>query len=1385
MAIERRLELRIQGDKSALSAPLYVYKGDRGIVLWFKIMDFTWDFSGTNLLRTIDTSRVSPIVVKPNGESFRTPVAPVVNNEVKFTITKDLTDELSEIGVYTLQFNFYGDNDSRITIPPITFEVRELIADVADGGMSQTNYSNVNETIVKEGDSVVNVRWEIGELITADKLNWTRDKALQAEQKASGNSSKISLLQGEVTALSTKVDELDIVDPIYVEKSGVGSVSFDNSQDGFTKNISIKGHTLHNIKELSIPMAKNGSISNVNDVYRCTSDGSNGSFGYLQFTFDGKQFLKSNKTYVMVVKKYNYNVASPQGIRLYDRTSNGAVGIFKKVEGNIFTITTPNELNSNNLIQLLFYAGNSANNYVEVSNEIIIIESDDTSNLPTEYFEGVKSLGEQEENTVKLKSVGKNLFNKDSEYKIVSGNPTIRILENGIYYKRNSSNNVDRVEFPIELKKGNYTANLNNSSSLAVYVGNSNTETRIRDRQKFTILENCSYIAFSSNNVGGEASMDNLMIYVGDAIAENYKPHQESNSTFKLPFNSGLKGLSNSTDTAINNKIIQKIDTYTFVGSETISLETSKLEDCLKFVISGDWSLFNALGGCVSNNFVEGTDEIKNSIRLATNNKIVFIIEKTKLSSQDVVGLKKWFRKNQTIIYYERKDPIVYDILVDSLSTFKETTHFYQENNILGGMSVTIPENRDAVINSNTIKIRKVEESLEDTFDYLSGKIPVYAEFNGEDITVVDSMEDVIRDVQIEGKTLLNIYNPNYCSGASTNLKDDRFWSVIADGTWNASGSQYGHKRDSWLPYYKPNTTYTVVSEVAENTLQGTGDLYKINIPSGQLRIFPTSVTLPQGYTGIYVVKLTTLSNFDELVHGFYPSVTTSAKSGRIRVRHMIFEGDLTNYPTKYFEGLLSVGVDKTEWCQGSIGTADGLPVGAPDRIRTNFKRILGSTIYLKNIAPFNYHLFLYDENKTMINRLSTWNPTKVENASYVLPSDAYYYRILLRKNDTDNIYPYEAINVKIYTENENAIRLKSIGRNLLDITNFRSHSYLGTNTRRLRLIVKPNTYYTCSSDVPQTVPSTIYFQGASTDTNGVSANKPRTFVSNDRGELDVYIRINNESGYTLEDFERGIFQLQLEEGKKNTGFEQYREDAKFIKLPFYDGLKATPNIKDSYNEKNNTITENCGEIVLDGSNGTTSLRKTGVNTITFDITGLVSAISSWSDGGNLICDRFKSDSSVNFYNPDKEGCAIDSSDKIVIQILKSKLTTQDVKGFNEWLSKNPTTLIYRKKHPLTHNIVDKYNLKCYKEATHIQQDNEVKTNLNLLAPVSLSRSVGGAVEENEKLTRENNILRGDTSFMADVLISIIEPMRVLDMEEESESDSPIVQRLLEIKNRI
>lgn len=127
-----------QGDeKCDISPKLVVYKDDYGLDIYFEIKRKTYKFkknNSENILDSYNGAFVDAYLKNPKGEVIIVKNNPVIeDSKLKFTITHDLTDEIDEVGKYTVQFrigNTSTDNDTSIfTLPPFEFEVRKRITD--------------------------------------------------------------------------------------------------------------------------------------------------------------------------------------------------------------------------------------------------------------------------------------------------------------------------------------------------------------------------------------------------------------------------------------------------------------------------------------------------------------------------------------------------------------------------------------------------------------------------------------------------------------------------------------------------------------------------------------------------------------------------------------------------------------------------------------------------------------------------------------------------------------------------------------------------------------------------------------------------------------------------------------------------------------------------------------------------------------------------------------------------------------------------------------------------------------------------------------------------------------------------------------------------------
>jgi len=129
LAITKDLEIKINGDQAAFTEKFYIYQNDRGIILNIKVSVPKLQISKGNvsLLADLEGGKGGAIILKPNGDIIGRENIVISDDVMSFTIDHELTDDLNEIGIYKIQFHLYDGEDNRITIPPVSFEVKGLI----------------------------------------------------------------------------------------------------------------------------------------------------------------------------------------------------------------------------------------------------------------------------------------------------------------------------------------------------------------------------------------------------------------------------------------------------------------------------------------------------------------------------------------------------------------------------------------------------------------------------------------------------------------------------------------------------------------------------------------------------------------------------------------------------------------------------------------------------------------------------------------------------------------------------------------------------------------------------------------------------------------------------------------------------------------------------------------------------------------------------------------------------------------------------------------------------------------------------------------------------------------------------------------------------------
>ena len=523
------------------------------------------------------------------------------------------------------------------------------------------------------------------------------------------------------------------------------------------------------------------------------------------------------------------------------------------------------------------------------------------------------------------------------------------------------------------------------------------------------------------------------------------------------------------------------------------------------------------------------------------------------------------------------------------------------DNNAAANLQVQINENKQQSV-ENTNRIEQLEDLT-----------PVWQEHEGAgSITVNDSFDGVTKDLVVRGRTLFNIYNPKKCDGGTLDGESFRTFTLTSNPGWYAVGLQT--MNSEFLSLYKTNTMYTIITEVAVNTLTGDGELFRIN-ENAPTRILNNTIKLPNNFTGILISKVRTKTDFSGITHGIYPCLTSSCTGGTIKIRFMIIEGDLSEneIPSTYFDSITSAG--------------------------------------------------------------------ELEG---------------------------------------NKIKIKSVGKNLFEPNYFNENSEAGNITRKLKYKLKPNTQYTCSSNIPKAdgKPATVYFNGGSSDTNGVFLNTPKTFTSNSLGEIDLFIRANDESGFTIQDFINGDMWIQLEENSIATNYEQYREKLIEIPLPFAKGLKSTLD-GTIYDE----INGNTGEIIQRVSEEYTELPKENIYKIPKDYLRFFNGTTNILQENNIT-------SILKFEYP------LNKDASIVSGLLINDILESEIKNNNNNISELNTKLTENK------NDIDYLDSKITTSTNNITTLNsEVTTNTNNITTLNskVTTNTNNITTLNSKVTTNTN----------------------------------------------
>lgn len=257
------------------------------------------------------------------------------------------------------------------------------------------------------------------------------------------------------------------------------------------------------------------------------------------------------------------------------------------------------------------------------------------------------------------------------------------------------------------------------------------------------------------------------------------------------------------------------------------------------------------------------------------------------------------------------------------------------------------------------------------------------------------------------------------------------------------------------------------------------------------------------------------------------------------------------------------------------------------------------------------------------------------------------------------------------YFEGMQSVRmpvLKTTGKNLFNgihtqTTDLYGRYYVGNGTYTLSLNDKDTTIDLTGIGIGNSIPNTVNWLINNGEVYGTS----RTFTNS-------HIVYYPNSEETLNKLKQR-FNIQIEEGSIATPYEPYKSN--ILSCNEEVTLRGIGDVQDTLDSLTGELTERIGEVVLDGSEGRWQLAQDRANTMRFNCFNLDIPIGV--NGSLLKTDRFPYQSPTA---KDQEGAVMGGgvvSPRVPsISILKTKLPSNDIDGFKQWLSQNPITIQYQ-----------------------------------------------------------------------------------------------------------
>ena len=814
-----------------------------------------------------------------------------------------------------------------------------------------------------------------------------------------------------------------------------------------------------------------------------------------------------------------------------------------------------------------------------------------------ENLADIKSVGDkvegQELYEIPVLSVGKNLFNVVEEpYRNNGDIKLISYDNNSIVASLNKNNNWSYIKMPLTNLKPNtdyvFSYNISANRYARVYSGSSaidNTINRDDTKRIFNTGNNTDlsirFFVTTDNGETGEVTFYNIQIEESD-VATPYEPYIEDKLTILSPVQLEKVG-------GVRDRIIEKdgvlgveknVITKLFDGSENnvtgVSLDGNGLNYRLCYSrkkvldnVADSSKLMSNKFECFVYSSSTNNVTVPSFRFIYTNSELYCVVPATEFTEHpSTQAFKEKVASYGTYIKYPTTQPQFIPLPHDQqvkLRTFANKTNISFGCEIEGTIKAQVPKSLGATVNTHTTQINNLNKELDRVKKLEESTVSTVT--TESDFTTVEATSNgYFEDVKLEGRTLVNLAKQPTNNGSINNQ-----YATI-----------------STVTNIKPSTEYTYI---IRNNGSETLKLYLNH--NGGFDWFDLDVEANSTVIG----KARTLPTID----GDIWLSLSKAETAEQNLQVVLLEGDHTQNPPSYFEGLKSVGEDTDEIVVSSVNenlldgdnvifTTIGINYGVVEKIGVGRYRYIGSSDASKN-----------------------WG---ISFKQVKLPPNSNFsisFKKDIKKSNYERLY--------IKSSSGSVILDKSVDSREFNFTTGVDDTYIFS-------------FYCGNGTV-----ANIEFELYDVCIKNKHSNFEYTPHKQDKKRLLYY---NNET----QAWEKPI-------------------------LREWDSIEKHANSKYYYHQRS-------GEVVLNGSEdwSKTSVNYDGESNITFRIP--YKSNTSWTDPSVLICDLLPSVGGGNgVWNGVKEGVATDGN-SIFVCINKTKLSTQDVQGFKQWLQTNNITVVYQ-----------------------------------------------------------------------------------------------------------